>query len=91
MHRVHVAERLRRQTANLIPSGCAGSNPVVHVVSESVCPYLCPFLNFLLRASFSSSFSRLSPLLSPLGWRSLRTCPGLRVGFAKEHVLGEPS
>ena len=31
LSRVDVAERLRRQTANLIPSGCAGSNPVINV------------------------------------------------------------
>ena len=35
LSRVDVAERLRRQTANLIPSGCAGSNPVINVFVPS--------------------------------------------------------
>ena len=36
LSRVDVAERLRRQTANLIPSGCAGSNPVINVLFSNV-------------------------------------------------------
>eukprot|EP00964_Phaeocystis_antarctica_P105024 scaffold70106_cov71-Phaeocystis_antarctica.AAC.1 len=41
---VDVAERLRRQTANLIPSGCAGSNPVINVWFLPLDPFLVSFL-----------------------------------------------
>ena len=37
-----MAERLRRQTANLIPSGCAGSNPVINeAFSVLWCAFFC--------------------------------------------------
>ena len=90
MHRVHVAERLRRQTANLIPSGCAGSNPVVHVegiylpLSLSLSELLSPSIVFLFfLTSFSATFSAWLAFV-------IKNVPR-RVGFAKEHVLGEPS
>ena len=40
---VDVAERLRRQTANLIPSGCAGSNPVINDESSEFRPFNISF------------------------------------------------
>ena len=39
---VDVAERLRRQTANLIPSGCAGSFDLFSL-SVSTTPYFCGY------------------------------------------------
>ena len=50
LSRVDVAERLRRQTANLIPSGCAGSNPVINV-----CPLFFSFSRHQ-RRPFSFSY-----------------------------------
>ena len=55
LSRVDVAERLRRQTANLIPSGCAGSNPVINVFSFSRHQRLPSFL-FLSPSSTSPLF-----------------------------------
>ena len=69
LSRVDVAERLRRQTANLIPSGCAGSNPVINV--------FVPSFLFL----FPSSTSPLFFFLCGCWHHKPRESPVLRILF----------
>ena len=70
LSRVDVAERLRRQTANLIPSGCAGSNPVINVFFPSstspLFSFPFPVINvapFLFPMWLLASQARESPVL----------------------------
>ena len=74
LSRVDVAERLRRQTANLIPSGCAGSNPVINVFFPSSTSPLF---------SFPFPVINVAPLLFPM-WllaSQARESPVLRILF----------
>ena len=71
LSRVDVAERLRRQTANLIPSGCAGSNPVINVFFFSVGSSTSCFMWWLHRGGGVHCVPRF--LTSPDG--PLLMCP----------------
>ena len=82
LSRVDVAERLRRQTANLIPSGCAGSNPVINVSLFSfpfpvinVAPFLFPMW---LLASQAKRVACLTNTLLLSVWRARGVTPRRR-------------